>query len=268
MFISWARIVMTDTPSVPENRPQILACPDGATIAYHHLAGRPPTVVFLGGYASDMTGSKATFLEASCRASGQAFLRFDYRGHGASSGAFSDGTIGLWAGDAVTAIEAATDGPLVLVGSSMGGWIMLLAALALKPRVAGLIGIAAAPDFTEDLMWDEFDLKQRAALERDGVLDMPSDYDDEPYTVTMALIEDGREHLVLREPIPLTCPVRLLHGLEDKDVPWTVSMRLAEAIKSEDVTVTLVKGAGHRLSEPEDLARLERVVAELCGVTS
>lgn len=255
---------MTDTQTVPEKQPQILACPDGATIAYHHLPGRSPTVVFLGGYASDMTGTKAMFLESACRRTGQAFLRFDYQGHGASSGDFSAGTIGLWAAGARAVIDAVTDGPLVLVGSSMGGWIMLLVARALEPRVAGLIGIAAAPDFTEDLMWGEFDLKQRAALKRDGVLHMPSDYSDEPYAVTLALIEDGRENLVLRNAIPLTCPVRLLHGLEDMDVPWTVSMRLADTLASADVTVTLVKGAGHRLSEPEDLARLERAVAELC----
>ncbi len=215
---------------------------------------------------SDMTGTKATALDAYCRAEGRAYTRFDYLGHGASSGDFAQGTIGRWADDAIAVIDAATQGPLVLVGSSMGGWIMLLAALARSARVCGLVGIAAAPDFTEDLFWNTFDEEARETLMRDGVVQRPSDYADEPYTITRELIEDGRQHLVLRRPIPLTCPVRLLHGLEDADVPWRTALSLAETLESDDVEVTLVKRGTHTLSEPADLERLWRAVSEVCAL--
>ena len=245
----------TDVP-VPSDSAQRLARAGGASIAYHALPGRAPGLVFLGGFMSDMTGSKALALEDYARARGQAFLRFDYQGHGESSGAFEEGTIGLWAEDAVAALDALTEGPQVLIGSSMGGWIMLLTALARPERIAGLLGIAAAPDFTEDLMWQVFDEATREALQRDGLIRQESDYDEQPYTITRALIEDGRSHLLLRAPIPLSCPVRLIHGMLDPDVPWQTALRIAEALVSRDVEATLVKDGGHRLSEPEDLARL------------
>ena len=245
---------MTDAPA-------ILARPDGSTLAYHATAAADPDdgrpgVVFCGGFASDMTGTKATALEAYAQGRGLAFVRFDYLGHGASSGAFTDGTIGRWAEDAIAILDAATEGPQILVGSSMGGWIMLLAALARRERIAGLVGIAPAPDFTEDLMWQEFDAEVRATLERDGIYHQPSAYDDAPYPITLRLIEEGRRHLLLRGPIPLTCPVRILQGMQDQDVPWRTALRLAERLESTDVEVTLVKGGDHRLSEPHDLARL------------
>jgi pimeloyl-ACP methyl ester carboxylesterase len=243
--------------------PQILRRDDGETIAYHRLAGQSPTVVFLGGLMSDMTGTKATHLEAFAAARGQAFVRFDYFGHGASSGAFTDGTIGRWADDAVAVIDALTEGPLVLVGSSMGGWAMLLAALARPKRIAALVGIAAAPDFTEDLMWDTFDEAARETLRRDGLYLMPSDYGEEPYPIAMGLIEDGRRHLLLRAPIPIRRPVRLLQGMADTDVPYATALRLAERLESADVTVTLIKAGDHRLSEPDDLERLSVTVAAL-----
>jgi pimeloyl-ACP methyl ester carboxylesterase len=212
---------------------------------------------------SDMTGSKALSLEDFAARRGQAFLRFDYLGHGASSGRFEEGTIGRWAEDAVAALDELTEGPQVLVGSSMGGWIMLLAALARPQRVAGLLGIAAAPDFTEDLMWDAYPPEVRETLEREGVYHEPSDYGEDPYPITKALIDDGRKHLLLRAPLPITCPVRLIHGMADPDVPWELAIRLADRLESDDVEVTLVKGAGHRLSEPEDLERLGRTLARL-----
>jgi pimeloyl-ACP methyl ester carboxylesterase len=221
--------------------------------------------VFCGGFMSDMTGTKAQYLDAHCAARDRAFLRFDYLGHGASSGRFTDGTIGRWAEDAVAAIDELTEGPLVLVGSSMGGWIMLLAALARPQRVAGLVGVASAPDFTEDLMWNAWPQAVRDQLTRDGVYHAPSDYDDGPYPITLTLIEEGRRHLLLREPIALTCPVHLLHGLEDADVPWRLSLTLADKLASDDVVVTLVKGGDHRLSEPDQLARLAAAVDEVCG---
>lgn len=247
----------------PAEGPSILTRPDGATIAYHRLDGRAPGVVFLGGFRSDMTGTKAMALEAYCRRHGQAFLRFDYRGHGASSGRFEDGTIGAWADDALLCFDRLTHGPQLLVGSSMGGWIMLLVARARLARIHGLVGIAAAPDFTEDLMWDAFMPDERARLLRDGVIEQPSDYGPEPHRITLGLIEDGRRHLLLRAPIAIDRPVRLLHGIEDADVPWETSMRLARQMTSRDVTVTLVKSGDHRLSSEADLARLCATVQEL-----
>ena len=248
--------------------PETLSRPDGATIAYHKTAGdktgkRAPGLVFLGGFASDMTGTKALALEAHARASGQDFLRFDYLGHGASSGQFEDGTIGRWAEDAIAVRDALTEGPQILIGSSMGGWIMLLAALARPERIAGLVGVAAAPDFTESLMWRRFTPEVRATLERDGVYYEPSEYGEEPYAITMELIVEGREHLLMDAPIPIACPVRLIHGSADPDVPWKLSLDLMERLASSDVEVTLVKGGGHRLSEPVDLARLAATVAAL-----
>lgn len=238
--------------------------PDGASIAYRMSPGESPTVVFLHGLRSDMTGTKAVALEAACRARGQAFLRFDCSGHGASSGRFEDGTMTEWRDDALHLLDRVTEGPLILVGSSMGGWLMLLVALERRERVAGLVGVAAAPDFTEDLMWGRMAPEQRAELERKGVIYEPSEYDEEPTAITMKLIEDGRNHLLLRDGrVPLEVPVRLLHGMRDPDVPWELSARLAEALSSEDVELTLVKAGDHRLSEPHDIARLERTVAAL-----
>ena len=237
--------------------------PDGNVLAYHRSAGDSPAVVFCGGFMSDMTGTKACALESFCAERGQAYVRFDYLGHGASSGAFADGTIGRWAEDAVAVIDALSEGPVVLVGSSMGGWIMLLAALARRARVQALVGVAAAPDFTRRMVEDELTDSQRAALARDGRIEIPSDYGEAPYLITRALIDDGARHALLDGEIALTCPVRLLHGLKDAAVPWQTSLRLARALASADVTVTLVKDGDHRLSEPADLARLCAAVAEV-----
>ena len=240
-----------------------LALDDGARIAFRRTAGRPPAVVFCGGFMSDMTGTKATALEAFCRGRGQAFVRFDYRGHGESSGAFEDGVIGSWTGDALAVIDRLTEGPLILAGSSMGGWIALLAALARRDRVRGLVGIAAAPDFTRRMMESEFDAGQRAALARDGRVSVVSPYDPRPYVITRALIDDGDARCLLDAPIPLTCPARLLHGMRDESVPWRTALRIMERLESADATVTLVKDGDHRLSAPSDLRRLRAAVAEL-----
>lgn len=235
--------------------PETIEREDGATIAYHRRPGKAPGVVFLTGYMSDMTGGKAVRLEHFCRARGLAYLRFDYFGHGASSGAFTDGTIGRWADDAVFVLDHLTEGPQVLVGSSLGGWIMTLAALRRPERIAGLLGIAAAPDFTENLV-ERMTAAQTAILERDGVIPIASPYDREPTPVTKLILEEGRNHLVLRDEIPLDCPVRLIHGMTDPDVPWQTSLRLAERLRSTDVEITLIKEGAHRLSGPEDLERL------------
>jgi pimeloyl-ACP methyl ester carboxylesterase len=250
-------------PSDTGESSRILPCDDGATIAYRRRAGRSPGVIFLGGFMSDMTGTKAQALDAFCAARGQAFLRFDYFAHGASSGRFADATIGRWKADALAVIDRLTEGPQILVGSSIGGWIMLLAALARPARVKALIGIAAAPDATEDLMWARFGPEDQAALLRDGALTRPSAYDARGYLITRRLIEEGRDHLVMRQPIPLSCPVRLLHGMADPDVPFATSLALAERLASRDVLCTLIKAGDHRLSEPADLDRLMATLGAL-----
>ena len=238
---------------------------NGAAIAYRQIDGATPGVMFLGGFMSDMQGTKAVALERHCQAAGRAFLRFDYRGHGESSGEFVDGTIGVWTDDAVAMLDRCTAGRQILVGSSMGGWIMLLAALARPGRVAGLVGVAAAPDFTEDLLWERFDGATRRELVRKGICMMPPEYGDDPYPVTMRLVEDGRKRLLLRRPIPLHCPVRLLHGMRDEAVPWMTSSRLAERLLSDNVRVFLVKDGDHRLLRDEDIGCLTGAVDELAG---
>jgi pimeloyl-ACP methyl ester carboxylesterase len=234
---------------------------DGVELASEKLDGRSPTVVFLPGFRSDMTGDKATALAALCAARGNAMLRFDYSGHGSSGGRFEDGTIGIWTQDALTAIDHLTEGPLVLAGSSMGGWIAMLCALARRDRIAALVGIAAAPDFTETLV-AMLSFQQRAKLMREGMVHLASQYGD-PTPITRALIEDGRSHLVLDAPIALDCPVRLLQGQADPDVPWELALRIATRITSADVHVTLVKDGDHRLSRPQDLALLCGTVGAL-----
>ncbi|MCW1932655.1 alpha/beta fold hydrolase [Pararhodobacter zhoushanensis] len=240
-----------------------LTTQQGRRLAYVLTPGTGPTVVFLGGFKSDMTGTKAQFLEGWAKERGRAFLRFDYSGHGQSSEDFLDGAIGDWAQDAVAAITALATGPLVLVGSSMGGWISLLTAKAMPERIAALVGIAAAPDFTEDSMWASFDAPQRAALERDGHVALPSEYDGGPYIITRRLIEEGRSQLVLRDPLPLPFPVRLLQGSADVDVPQEVALRLFAHADSPDMTLTLVKGADHRFSNPENLSLLAETLDSL-----
>jgi len=238
-----------------------LDSPQGRRLAYAATPGNGPTVVFLSGYKSDMEGTKAVHLEAWARARGRAFLRFDYSGHGLSGGRFEDGCIGDWAEDAQAVLEAMTDGPLILVGSSMGGWIASLMTRRVE-RVVGLVGIAAAPDFTEDGFWASFDDTQRATLLADGQVSVPSDYGD-PYVVTRRLIEDGRTHLVLRAPLPMPFPVRLLQGSEDTAVSTETLLRLFHHIDSPDLRMTLVKGVDHRFSDPASLTLIETAIDEV-----
>jgi pimeloyl-ACP methyl ester carboxylesterase len=253
----------TTNAAQPDRPPAILARTDGATIAYHRRSGRSPGVVFLGGFMSDMTGTKARTLDGFCAARGQAYLRFDYFGHGASSGSFAEATVGRWRDDVLAALDQLTEGPQLLAGSSLGGWLMLLAALARPERVAALVGVAAAPDATEDLMWARFAPAVRDEIMQAGAARLPSEYSPEGYLFTRRLIEDGRRHLVMRGPIPVACPVRLLHGMKDPDVPWQTSLALAGRLASRDVEVTLVKDGDHRLSTESDLALLTRTVAAL-----
>ncbi len=245
-----------------ETEPSYLTAEDGTRIAYHHSAGKAPGVIFCGGFMSDMTGTKALALEAACQTSGRSYTRFDYRGHGQSDAEFEDGTIGLWAGDALAVLDQVTEGPQVIVGSSMGGWIMLLLARARPDRVAGLVGIAPAPDFVLR-MWEDFSDEIKATLQRDGVYRAPSEYSEDPYAITMNLIDEGRNHLVLQETLAVDYPVRILHGMADPDVPWRQSLEIVERLQGDDIVVTFSKSGDHRLSEPGDIARLIDTVESL-----
>jgi hypothetical protein len=243
-----------------------LARPDGERLAWRRVAGATPTVVWLGGFKSDMAGTKAQALADWARQSGRSYLRFDYFGHGQSSGDFAAGTITRWREDALAVLDELTPrGRLVLVGSSMGGWIACLAALARPERVQALVLVAPAPDFTEKLMAPEIPPAGRAALAADGVWLRPSEYGD-PYPITRALLEDGARWSILGgEPIPLDAPVRILQGGEDPDVPWRHALELAQALKGPDVVFSLIKDGDHRLSRPQDLARLVAAVEEVGG---
>lgn len=242
----------------------------GRRIAYHKLKAQGENaalfgVVFLGGFRSNMRGTKALWLEEWARSRGMAFLRFDYSGHGESSGDFEEGSIGDWADEAAQALDQLTSGAQVLVGSSMGGWISLLLARRIPNRVAGLVGIAAAPDFTEDSLWSGVSDEQRLELERNGRIQLPSAYSDQPYPITLRLIQEGRRHLILREPLRLGCPVRLLQGTADEDVDRSVALRLLDHLDAPDVRLTLVKGADHRFSGPAELELIGRTIDELLG---
>jgi pimeloyl-ACP methyl ester carboxylesterase len=243
--------------------PSFLTTPQGQRIAYDRIGGREPGVVFLHGLRSDRTGTKALALADWARRTGRAFVRFDCSGHGRSSGRFEEGAIGDWFADALAVLNLLTGGPQVLVGSSMGGWLALLLARAVPGRVRGLVGIAAAPDFTEDSMWAQATEAQRTALLRDGFIQRPGDYGDDPYVITRRLIEEGRAHLVLRGPLSLPFPVRLLHGTADTDVPPAVALRLLDHATSPDIRLTLVKDADHRFSSPACLALIETAISEV-----
>lgn len=237
----------------------------GRRIAYHKTEGQGPCVVFLGGLKSDMEGTKAVHLEAWCQAQGRAFLRFDYSGHGESSGTFQEGSIGDWHEDSLAAVNALIEGDYVLVGSSMGGWQALLLARAQPERLVGLVTIAAAPDFTEDSYWAGFDEAQKTALEKVGYVELPSDY-MEPYIITKRMIEDGRAHLVLRDPLRFDCPVRFLQGTEDTAVSTETALRLLEHAEGADMRLNLVKGADHRFSDEVCLGLIEAAVQDVSPV--
>ena len=243
------------------HEPSFFTTPQGRKIACHITQGQGPGVVFLGGFKSDMQGTKAVHLQDWAQAQGRAFMRFDYSGHGASSGDFLDGCIGDWFEDALAVIEGLTQGPQVLVGSSMGGWIALQLARQIPQRVSGLVGIAAAPDFTEEI-WAGLDDTQRADMQANGKVAMPSDYSDSPYFITRRLIEDGRTRLVLAAPLPLPFPVRLLQGTADTDVSTTTALHLLDHATGPDIRLTLVKGADHRFSTQACLAMIIDAVTD------
>ncbi|WP_297506443.1 alpha/beta hydrolase [uncultured Caulobacter sp.] len=239
-----------------------LAREDGLNLRYRRVDGEGPTVVWLGGFHSDMTGTKAEVLAEHAKATGGAYVRFDYFGHGESEGRFEDGTISRWREDALAVIDELTEGPLVLVGSSMGGWLACLAAIARPERVKALVLIAPAPDFTEKLMEPELSAEAKAAIARDGFWIRPSEYDDGGYPITRALLEDGARWSILPGPVPIEVPVRVLQGGADPDVPWTHALELANALTSQNVVFSLIKDGDHRLSRPQDLERLVAAVME------
>ena len=241
----------------------------GARLAYNRLEGPKgaPGVVFLHGLMSDRGGTKAMALEGHCRAKGYNFVRFDMSGHGASSGRFEDGTLSRWTEDACAVLDALTTGPQILVGSSMGGWVMLRTARARSDKVAGLVGIAAAPDFTEEI-WAQLSPAQRSEMERSGIVHVQSDYDERPYPISHGLITDGRACCLLGAPVDIRVPVRLLQGQRDTSVAWQTPLKIADALTSEDVDVLLVKDGDHRLSRPQDLAKLTAAIDELVQVTA
>jgi len=248
---------------------EFLTSPQGRRLAFNRIPARimgsGPTVVFLGGFKSDMQGSKALCLEAWAQEQGRGFLRLDYSGHGQSSGDFEEGCIGDWAADARAVIEAQTEGPLILVGSSMGGWISLLLARAMPERLAGLVGIAAAPDFTARTWAEELTDAQRDQVTAEGRIEIPSDYADQPYIFTRKLFEDGARQLVLQSPLSLPFPVRLLQGTADTDVPPSVALTLMNHAVSPDLRLTLVKGADHRFSTPECLALIAASITDIAA---
>lgn len=242
-----------------------LSAPKGEKIAYKKSDGKGPTLVWCGGLKSDMEGGKATHLHDWAIEEGRSYIRFDYFGHGESSGAFREGTISRWASDVVQVIDELTKGDVILVGSSMGGWASLLATLQRPNRVKGLLLIAPAPDFTQKLTWADWTDEQRETLERDGIVYVPSDY-DEPYEYSRILMKDGKANQILDAPINFDGPVRVLQGAADPVVPWEYSRQILDVITSEDVDYTLVKNGDHSLSAPEDLDRLVRVAKELCRI--
>ena len=235
------------------------------TLAYHRFAGTPdkPGVLWLGGFRSDMTGIKATFLEEQCRKRSQSYVRFDYTGHGSSSGKFDDGNIGSWLQDALDALDHLTAGPQILVGSSMGGWIALLLALKRPERIKGLVGIAPAPDFSEDVWLHEFNDQQRQEVLEKGVFRRPSAYDDAGYPLYRHLFEDGRRHLLLHQPINIACPVHIVQGKKDDAVHWTKAEKIKGKLISKNVVITYIDDGDHRLSRPEDLNVIDEKVIEL-----
>ncbi len=247
-----------------DDDPGRLMRPDGTSLAYHHSQGEGTGLVWLGGFRSDMDGTKATTLHDWARMAGRPFTRFDYFGHGLSGGDFCEGTISRWLADTLAILDEGISGPQVLIGSSMGGWLATLVALHRPDRVAGILYIAPAPDFTEELIWAGFTPEIKTEILQTGVYLEPSDYSPVPNPITRALIEDGRRHLVLGGPIAISCPVRILQGMRDPDVPWQLAMRLVDQIETDDVAVTLIKDGDHRLSRPQDLARLIDVAETIC----
>ena len=246
------------------DEPDFLRINDSQRLAYHKQDGKKPGIIFLCGHGSDMQGTKSIYMENWARDHGHGFIRFDYRGHGESDGNFLDLAISDWTTDALAIIDQLTTEPQILVGSSLGGWIMLNAACRRPDRITGLIGIAAAPDFTKELIWDTMDAEAQLAMKQTGYLSVANPYADDPVIYPYHLVEDGADHLHLQDDkINIHAPVRLLHGMQDEEVPWHTARRIMEKLASDDVTLHLDKAATHRFSEPAQLDMLGQTTAEL-----
>ncbi len=246
---------MTDTPN-------FLRRPAKADIAYRKLDGKGPGYIWLGGYASDMLGTKAEFVSDWAKQNGRGYLRFDYSGHGEGAGNFEDGCITDWADDALNVLDELTEGPQVLIGSSMGGWVSCLLARQRPERLAGLILIAPAPDFTHELMWPSWDDETREKIMTEGKVEFPSEYDDSVMVYTKKLYEDGASNFIFSESLQLSVPVRILQGMQDDAVPWQHATRLADHIEADDLEMTLVKSSDHRMSSDEDLKKLKKLLEQ------
>jgi len=243
---------------------ELLQRPDGQSIAYHHTAGDAPGVIFCSGFMSDMEGTKAVALENAMKDLGRSYTRFDYLGHGQSTGLFKEGTISRWTDDALAVLEHCTAGPQVVVGSSMGGWIGLRMAMLRPDLVRGFVGIAAAPDFTRRMTAD-LTPEAKADIARQGYWEEPSEYSDEPYTITGQLLEDGEKNCIMDNTIPFDGPVHLLQGMKDDSVPWQTALDIQERLETSNVDVTLIKDGDHRLSEEDDIKRLILSVETVCN---
>ncbi len=249
--------------SMKERNPQYLITPSGREIAYHQSPGASPGIMFLGGFKSDMTGTKAQYLDQWARNRKQAFIRFDYSGHGQSSESFSDGSIGDWLEDAQQILLQVAQGPQIIVGSSMGGWLSLLLAKNNPKTTKGLVTIACATDFTEKLLLPALSKQQLETISQVGQIELSSNYQQSSQPITLKLLVEGRNHLLLNDPIPIQCPVRMLHGLADDDVPWNLSLETLNKIDTNQVTLELIKGGDHRLSSSSDLKRIEATLEAL-----
>ncbi|WP_306251697.1 carboxylesterase [Parvularcula sp. IMCC14364] len=245
------------------DRTRFLKRPGKPDIAWRKTEGEGTGIIWLGGYASDMAGTKADYLSSWARSMGRPYLRFDYSGHGESGGYFEDGCISDWADDALCVLDQLTEGPQILIGSSMGGWITCLLARQRPERLAGLLFIAPAPDFTDELMWPSWDKATQQRLLSEGKLEFPSEYDESVMIYTRRLYEDGKSASVFAQPLKVNVPVRILQGMNDTSVPWQHAARLAEHIEAGDLQITMIKGADHRMSGPADLARLAQVLESL-----
>ncbi|MFP4314339.1 MAG: alpha/beta hydrolase family protein [Alphaproteobacteria bacterium] len=249
---------------------QYLERPGKPSLAYHYTPPNDtgsdlPVIMFLGGFKSDMQGSKATFLEEQCKARGQGYVRFDYSGHGQSGGEFAHGTIGAWKQDAMDMFEHIDPHSCLIIGSSMGGWLALHLAIEYRARIKAMIGIAAAPDFTQDLWYNRLNDQQRQIVEKEGYVEMPNQYSEEPYIFTKALFEDGRAHFLMDKDQSLDIPITLLQGMADPDVPWETTTRIQNAFPRADVDIVLIEDGDHSLSRPEDLDVLNREIMALIG---
>ena len=247
--------------------PNFIQSKDGLSIAYNFLRGKTPTVMFMPGFFSNMQGTKALWLEKRCKERGQAYVRFDYRGHGRSDGKFEDGTITDWLNDTLLILDQIVPKPVVAVGSSMGGWIAVLAALNRPDAVAGLVGVASSPDFTQSIYEERMNVAQREEIVEKGFIKQPSDYQDNPVIITRKLIEDGNNHLLLnRDKLKIDIPVILIHGKKDADVSWKKSFALQQRIGKEYCKLILVPDGKHRLSRPQDLDLIDQSVMKISGI--